>query len=259
MDFTLSWEKSLAQYRYKYLALYHALRSRIRDGSLPEGTRLPASRELAGLYGLSRGSVAQAYDMLLAEGYVSARVGRGTFVAAPFALEAGPAAVDGPAEKGAEGVDVQAWGVQAKGIEGVDVQAWRAQAKGAEGVDVQTWGAQAKGIEGVDVQAWRAQAKGAEGVHGQAWGAQAKGIEGVDADAGRAGAREIELSPWAQRLAALSGALREGAAEGREMAAQADPAAISFAGGGAQPPEAFPHAAWRSARARAWGGACGGS
>ncbi|ANS75596.1 hypothetical protein AWM70_14160 [Paenibacillus yonginensis] len=84
-DFTLPWEQALTTYRFKYLALYHAIRSMIRDGSLPEGTRLPASRELAELYGLSRGSVAQAYDMLLAEGYVVARVGRGTFVAAGFA------------------------------------------------------------------------------------------------------------------------------------------------------------------------------
>ncbi|GIP24082.1 PLP-dependent aminotransferase family protein [Paenibacillus sp. J22TS3] len=81
MDLTLPWEASLRQHRYKYLALYHAIRTSIHEGRLPGGTRLPSSRELAGLYGISRGSVAQAYDMLLAEGYLLPEVGRGTYVA----------------------------------------------------------------------------------------------------------------------------------------------------------------------------------
>ncbi|RUT29216.1 PLP-dependent aminotransferase family protein [Paenibacillus zeisoli] len=86
MEMVLPWETCLQQYRYKYLALYHALRFAIHEGTLPGGTRLPSSRELAQLYGISRGSVAQAYDMLLAEGYVLPEVGRGTYVA-PFMTE----------------------------------------------------------------------------------------------------------------------------------------------------------------------------
>ncbi|MNH99216.1 HTH-type transcriptional regulatory protein GabR [compost metagenome] len=81
LDLMLPWETCLQQYRYKYLALYHALRSAIHEGTLPGGARLPSSRELAQLYGISRGSVSQAYDMLLAEGYVLPEVGRGTYVA----------------------------------------------------------------------------------------------------------------------------------------------------------------------------------
>lgn len=81
LELVLPWEACLQQYRYKYLALYHALRSAIHEGTLAGGTRLPSSRELAQLYGISRGSVAQAYDMLLAEGYVLPEVGRGTYVA----------------------------------------------------------------------------------------------------------------------------------------------------------------------------------
>lgn len=81
MGFGLPLESYLERYSYKYLALYHALRDGILDGRLQEGERLPATRELARLYGMSRGSAAQSYDMLLAEGYVQARVGRGTFVA----------------------------------------------------------------------------------------------------------------------------------------------------------------------------------
>ncbi|KOY13971.1 aminotransferase class I/II-fold pyridoxal phosphate-dependent enzyme, partial [Paenibacillus xylanivorans] len=68
------------QHRYKYEALYHALRDAIHAGMLVGGTRLPSTRELARQYEMSRGSVAQVYDMLLADGYVRAHRGRGTFV-----------------------------------------------------------------------------------------------------------------------------------------------------------------------------------
>ncbi|MDU4696593.1 MAG: PLP-dependent aminotransferase family protein [Paenibacillus sp.] len=80
-DFTIPLASFSEKYRTKYLAVYHALRAAILDGTLPEGTRLPATRELAQLYGLSRGSVSQAYDMLHADGYVRSKVGSGTFVA----------------------------------------------------------------------------------------------------------------------------------------------------------------------------------
>jgi GntR family transcriptional regulator/MocR family aminotransferase len=61
--------------------LYRALRERILDGRLVGGTRLPASRHLAGLLGVSRNSVTRAFDQLYAEGYVQGRVGAGTYVA----------------------------------------------------------------------------------------------------------------------------------------------------------------------------------
>ena len=66
----------------KTVAVYRALRSAIVDGRLPAGERLPASRVLAADLGVSRGSVASAYERLAAEGYLAARVGAGTFVAA---------------------------------------------------------------------------------------------------------------------------------------------------------------------------------
>ncbi|MCJ8013911.1 PLP-dependent aminotransferase family protein [Paenibacillus sp. KQZ6P-2] len=80
MELTLHMEAYLDKYRFKYLAMYHALREAIQDGRVPGGTKLPSTRELAEQYGLSRGAVAQSYDMLLAEGYVHAEAGRGTFV-----------------------------------------------------------------------------------------------------------------------------------------------------------------------------------
>lgn len=80
MDFYVPYESYLQEYRYKYLALFHALRAAILDGTVPNGTKLPASREMAAMYQLSRGSVNQVYEMLMSEGYVSTEVGRGTFV-----------------------------------------------------------------------------------------------------------------------------------------------------------------------------------
>lgn len=60
--------------------LYQALRGRILDGRLRSGTRLPATRDLAGMLALSRNSVVRAYDQLYAEGFIESRVGDGTYV-----------------------------------------------------------------------------------------------------------------------------------------------------------------------------------
>ncbi len=61
--------------------LYNAIRTSILDGSLPPSSRLPASRDLAQELSLSRNTVLTVYEQLLAEGYVLARAGSGTFVA----------------------------------------------------------------------------------------------------------------------------------------------------------------------------------
>ncbi|MCM3129846.1 MULTISPECIES: PLP-dependent aminotransferase family protein [unclassified Paenibacillus] len=81
MEFMLSWDRYIKEYRYKYHALYHAIRDAILSGTLQRGTQLPATRMLAVQYGLSRGSVATAYDMLQADGYIHTETGRGTYVA----------------------------------------------------------------------------------------------------------------------------------------------------------------------------------
>lgn len=77
MNITLAYDQYLAIHRYKYLALYHALRAGILEGTLPGGTPLPSTRSLAKHYELSRGSVSQVYEMLLADGYVRTETGRG--------------------------------------------------------------------------------------------------------------------------------------------------------------------------------------
>ncbi|GAA0566762.1 PLP-dependent aminotransferase family protein [Paractinoplanes ferrugineus] len=66
----------------KTVLVYRALRAAIVDGRLPAGHRLPPTRALATDLGVSRGSVTTAYERLGAEGYLVARVGSGTYVAA---------------------------------------------------------------------------------------------------------------------------------------------------------------------------------
>jgi GntR family transcriptional regulator/MocR family aminotransferase len=60
--------------------LYGELRRAILEGRLGPGTRLPASRDFAGQYGLSRGTVVTVLERLQSEGYVSCGVGVGTWV-----------------------------------------------------------------------------------------------------------------------------------------------------------------------------------
>lgn len=61
--------------------LYEFIKCEILEGALSGGSRLPPSRVLGQELGVSRNTVLYAYDQLLAEGYVTATVGRGTFVA----------------------------------------------------------------------------------------------------------------------------------------------------------------------------------
>ena len=62
--------------------LTRALRQAIRDGRLPASSALPPSRKLAADLGCSRWVVTQAYEQLVAEGYLSARTGSATTVRA---------------------------------------------------------------------------------------------------------------------------------------------------------------------------------
>lgn len=58
------------------------LRDAIRLGRLDPGARLPSSRVLAADLGVSRRLVSDAYEQLLAEGWLETRAGAGTWVAA---------------------------------------------------------------------------------------------------------------------------------------------------------------------------------
>lgn len=59
-----------------------AVRDRVVEGVLPVGHRLPSTRALATDLGVSRSVTEQAYDQLVAEGWVEGRRGSGTYVAA---------------------------------------------------------------------------------------------------------------------------------------------------------------------------------
>jgi GntR family transcriptional regulator/MocR family aminotransferase len=61
--------------------LEHELREAIRSGRLRPGSRLPSSRALAKDLGIGRNSVADALAQLVAEGWLVARHGAGTWVA----------------------------------------------------------------------------------------------------------------------------------------------------------------------------------
>jgi GntR family transcriptional regulator / MocR family aminotransferase len=61
--------------------LEDGLREAVRSGRLAPHARLPATRSLASDLGVSRRLVVDAYAQLLAEGYLVARPGAGTFVA----------------------------------------------------------------------------------------------------------------------------------------------------------------------------------
>lgn len=60
--------------------LYEELRNAMLEGRLEAGARLPASRDFARQYGLSRGTVVSVFERLLDEGYISSRVGMGTWI-----------------------------------------------------------------------------------------------------------------------------------------------------------------------------------
>jgi GntR family transcriptional regulator/MocR family aminotransferase len=75
------------------------LRDAIRSGQLTVGERLPSSRELARALGVSRGLVQEVFDQLRAEGYLRAKPGSATIVAAGVqegGPESAPTEVDAP-------------------------------------------------------------------------------------------------------------------------------------------------------------------
>src|SRR5579859_1780725 len=81
VDLTGSWVRA---------RLEAALRDGVRAGRLGAGTRLPSSRDLAADLGIARNTVADAYGQLVAEGWLEARTGSGTWVAERAASSAEP-------------------------------------------------------------------------------------------------------------------------------------------------------------------------
>lgn len=63
-----------------YRQIYERIRGTILGGSLTPGTRLPSSRTLAEDLGVSRNTVELAFSQLEAEGFLTRKVGAGTYV-----------------------------------------------------------------------------------------------------------------------------------------------------------------------------------
>ncbi|AJY38255.1 bacterial regulatory s, gntR family protein (plasmid) [Burkholderia humptydooensis] len=80
------------------------LRAAIVDGRLAGGARLPSTRDLAMQFGVSRKTTLDAFEQLIAEGYLWTRRGDGTFVAdglarVPYAITPTIVAEDGVASE----------------------------------------------------------------------------------------------------------------------------------------------------------------
>ncbi|MEY9963710.1 DNA-binding transcriptional MocR family regulator [Streptacidiphilus sp. MAP12-16] len=66
-----------------YRSLAGSLRTLVLDGRVPVETRLPAERELSAVLGVSRTTVAAAYELLRDEGFLASRRGSGSWTALP--------------------------------------------------------------------------------------------------------------------------------------------------------------------------------
>jgi GntR family transcriptional regulator/MocR family aminotransferase len=82
-----------------HVQIEHELRDAIRGGRLLPGTPLPSSRALAQDLDISRGVIVEAYDQLIAEGYLVARRGSATRVAKTAARAAQEVAVEPPSTR----------------------------------------------------------------------------------------------------------------------------------------------------------------
>jgi DNA-binding transcriptional MocR family regulator len=76
-----------------YRQLIRLIRERIVNGAWPPGERLPASRDLADLLGISRISVVNAYAELREMGLIVGQAGKGTFVAGALGASDDPGAL----------------------------------------------------------------------------------------------------------------------------------------------------------------------
>ena len=68
-----------------YIALADEFASRIRDGALKAGDRLPPQRQFAYARNIAVSTASRVYSELLRRGLVVGEVGRGTFVAGDVA------------------------------------------------------------------------------------------------------------------------------------------------------------------------------
>ena len=90
MDLTLDGKGAL------HGQLARALKQAIHAGRIVHGSRIPPTREMADLTGLSRTTVVAAYEQLQTEGYLQPKVGSGSYVRAPVLRHNGEAYLEKP-------------------------------------------------------------------------------------------------------------------------------------------------------------------
>lgn len=91
-----------------YIQVKDYMKRLIRKGALQADQKLPSTRELSGLMGISRNTVVTAYGEMVEEGYIYAVQGRGNFVAQTAAVSGGEGA-SGTAQPGISGGQMN-WG-----------------------------------------------------------------------------------------------------------------------------------------------------
>ena len=65
--------------REKYMSLMEELKSKILSGEIRPGAKLPSENELAQEYEISRHTVRKALAILVTDGYITTKHGKGTF------------------------------------------------------------------------------------------------------------------------------------------------------------------------------------
>jgi GntR family transcriptional regulator/MocR family aminotransferase len=101
----------------RYRILYEAIRGAILSQKLAPGARLPSTRELARDLHIARNTVLSTFDALLAEGYLVARPGSGTFVAHAAAAPKGLVRRGGEATRsGSAGIKARTADLSRRGL-----------------------------------------------------------------------------------------------------------------------------------------------
>ncbi|MDR1965075.1 MAG: FadR family transcriptional regulator [Synergistaceae bacterium] len=77
----------------KYEKVVNAIRNAISRGELSYGDALPPEREMIEQFGVSRGSLREAFSVLELLGLIESKPGSGRFVRSPHAFPEGPGAV----------------------------------------------------------------------------------------------------------------------------------------------------------------------
>ncbi len=112
---TLSLDRALPAPLFRQL--YSAIKSGILSGKISPGTQLPPTRDLALRLGMSRQTILNTYSLLMAEGFLSGAVGKGTYISDSLPIAA--RAVQAPAKTPLQPVS---YPLSARGLRFVDIK-----------------------------------------------------------------------------------------------------------------------------------------